>query len=433
MFVGFSKVKITPQKLLVMGGYIKRGKNKATGILDELYARICILKDKKKIIVLILLDLLAVDKKLTRKIKNILMNESDQMEIIICCTHTHSGPDIIMKQIEDLESRKEIYEYRDYLVNKILIGYDEALKSLKNSKGIELLYYEKNIDKIAASRLDPYENINNKLCVLAVKDKNDDKYLGYIVNYTCHPTVLGYKNYMYSGDIFGQAMQTIEKDQSICLLTNGAEGDVSTRFTRKEQSVGEVKRLAEILAYNIRDSINKTIPINSNELNYKSKIFKIPFKKIPSIKEIKTKIEIEQEKITEYKKNENNLNSGIIREKESHIEGLRELLNYSIDNKRKQKEKVIQIIGFKIANILFVTVPGEMTQETATEIMKNKSEGYKIILLGLADDYLGYFPTKKIITRGSYEAIVSKFDTRANDILKNKIIDLLTEMSERNG
>lgn len=90
MFVGFSKVKITPQKLLVMGGYIKRGKNKATGILDELYARICILKDKKKIIVLILLDLLAVDKKLTRKIKNILMNESDQMEIIICCTHTHS-------------------------------------------------------------------------------------------------------------------------------------------------------------------------------------------------------------------------------------------------------------------------------------------------------------------------------------------------------
>lgn len=428
MYAGFSKFKITPTGRLTLAGYLKRGSSRATGIHDDIYGRICIFEEKRKIAVLLLLELLAVDDVLVKRIKKKIVVDSKRTAVVVCCTHTHSGPEVMVKQIEDNVRRNEIEQYRDYLIKKIEMGFKEARKEMKCSDKIELFYGEEEVEGVVTCRVKPERIIDNRIRLLLIKEKVSKRLRGCIANFACHPTVLDYQNLLYSGDIFGQAMQlTEEKDKIICLLTNGAEGDVSTRFTRREQSFREVERLGTILTQSIRACIKKSAPVHGWNLDFRTIRFEIPLKKIPSVAKIKDQIIREKKQLRNITVGEEPDSSvGALRKRESRIEGLKAILN--CNRIGREKEESVEIIGLKIGRVLFISIPGELVQETRLEIVKEIPEDIRVLFLGLANDYLGYFPTEQLIKCETYEAFASRFDDRAAEILKEKIILLENEM-----
>jgi neutral ceramidase len=415
MYAGFSKFKITPKDQLIMAGYIKRGSNKAKGVLNDIFGRLCVFEEARRIIIIIVLELLAVDYLFVKRVLERIVLDPKRIEVIVCCTHTHSGPEVIVNQKLNIINRIRIEQYKASLVKKIEISFKEVQKDLRTSDKVELFYSEEEIESVAKSRINPEWIIDNKMRLLLIKNKKDKSLRGCIANFACHPTVLGYNNFLYSGDIFGQAMCLTEKKERIVfLLTNGAEGDVSTRFTRINQSFIEVKRLGLILAQGIESCIKKSEPMLGCDCNFSSINFEVPIKKMPSLLKIKNKIKKEQKNFREI-----TINS--LREMESKKEGLQSLVAQYNEIKKKNKEE-IYIVGLRIGSILFVSIPGELSQETMLAVFQKIKEDIKIIILGLANGYLGYFPTEKLIQQKTYEAICSRFDKRASELLQDKII-----------
>ncbi|MFW6381312.1 MAG: neutral/alkaline non-lysosomal ceramidase N-terminal domain-containing protein, partial [Bacillota bacterium] len=413
-------LKITPHHKLRMGGYIKRGK-KAAGVLDDLYARACVLKQDEQILVLILLDLLAVDRELTASIVEALSTPEESWKVIICCTHTHSGPDILNGDCG------AVNEYRSFLKKRVVACCREAAAELENFGEIKLFYGERETEHIAASRLAPEQVIDRSCRLLAFRDTGSSEDLGYLANYACHPTILGPDNLFYSGDLFGRAMRMVESDfRTTCILTNGAEGDVSTRFTRKNQKPGEADRLAKLLAGSIEECINGADLLSVRGPVCRTKEVKLPRRDPTTSGDIEAAIEVGRVELRKLQSSAE-VPAGKIRERESRLEGLKQRLEEDTSGAETVK---VRLMGILIGNIIFIGVPGELTQESAVKIIQNSPPGIEIIFLGLANNYLGYFPTQKLISRGSYEALVSRFDDRATANLEDSIGRLIEEIRE---
>src|SRR6185436_1549345 len=71
---------------------------------------------------------------------------------------------------------------------------------------------------------------------------------GTVATFGCHPTILPPSNLLYSRDLFGAAVDVAQAETGApVLLFNGAAADVSTRFTRREATGAEVRRLGAML------------------------------------------------------------------------------------------------------------------------------------------------------------------------------------------
>src|SRR6202022_1758280 len=80
----------------------------------------------------------------------------------------------------------------------------------------------RNTEKLPSHPLDPTVN------VLQVKDSSG-KIRAVLVNYACHPSVLGPDNLQYSADYPGAMKHYVEEKipGALCLFVQGAAGDIN--------------------------------------------------------------------------------------------------------------------------------------------------------------------------------------------------------------
>ena len=92
---GVAKVKITPTELMPMAGYASRGGRPAESKLTDLWAKALVLQDAAgHRAVLVTLDLIGIDRTLSRKIVARLQKTHSlkRAQIALCTSHTHTGP-----------------------------------------------------------------------------------------------------------------------------------------------------------------------------------------------------------------------------------------------------------------------------------------------------------------------------------------------------
>ena len=77
----------------------------------------------------------------------------------------------------------------------------------------------------------------------------------------------------------------------------------------------------------------------------------------------------------------------------------------------------------------FVSFPGELFTEIGMEI-KAKSPFAHTYLIGLANGYIGYVPTRKAISEGGYAVDVRKVDADAEDVILSTSLGLLQQMKQ---
>ncbi|MBU5268109.1 hypothetical protein [Virgibacillus proomii] len=68
-----------------------------------------------------------------------------------------------------------------------------------------------------------------------------------IVNYSCHPTVLSSDNQLLSADFLFGLYASAKKDFEMLSFINGSSANISTRFTRNNQTIEEAFRLGHRL------------------------------------------------------------------------------------------------------------------------------------------------------------------------------------------
>ncbi|WFA08791.1 neutral/alkaline non-lysosomal ceramidase N-terminal domain-containing protein [Tissierella sp. Yu-01] len=422
MKVGFSKIDITPKVPVTMGGYGDR-KDKSKGILDHIYARALVFEDdNKNRVAIVSVDLINLTQLEVSYIKGkiYLLTNITKDRIIISTTHTHSAPLTKDSFLFGLANNDYINSIMDAIPQTVLTA-------LENMQRCKLGWYQGEFKEVGASRRELNQNVKTILTILAAVDL-DNNLLNVLFNYNCHPTVLSAKNLMISADYPGYAIEKLKQKLGSSVnftFTNGACGDISTRFTRKGQDYDEVKRLGELLALEVMESLKK---ITYEELQYisvKEKHFNLIPKEFIDDETINLKIKEYEEKLSEL--NKNGGSKGDFRIVHTALQGLK------VQKLMTENISELEFDGFlnaiRIGNGVILSQPAELFSSLGYEIMAN-SPYTPTMIIGYANGYIGYIPNIESYHEGGYESYSCQFKEGEGEHLRDLAISLIQEVEQ---
>src|ERR1035437_2226179 len=277
-----SKVDITPAPGELMWGFETRT-TPAKSTLDPLYARVLVLESGTQRLALVTLDLgRSFGPAATDEIRQAVRQSSGITCLLLSASHTHSAPgvqDTYRKGVPQWERaarekiKKAIREATDHLTDARIgtgtgiayIGHNRLRVDANGKVG----WFERNPTKIPTAPLDP------TVTVVRV-DALDGKPLAIVVNYACHPVVLGEDNLKYSADYPAVMNRVVEQATgAMSFFLQGAPGDINPYYTQQPLDQDAVKmrdwtgehlgKEAARVAKNIRTEAGSDASIQSSE------------------------------------------------------------------------------------------------------------------------------------------------------------------------
>jgi len=440
--IGLSRVDITPPVGVPLLAHFE-GVVLAKGVHDRLFCKALVIDDGENVAAILANDLVGVDRGFVSSTRSLIEKETgiEGKNIMITTTHTHTAPSAPSKsamseekqllQALNMISRVEPYlksweEMEPYYTRKIasaaIIAYENRKEArIGSSKG----HLPSGI--ICTNRRDPNEPMDPEVGVIRVDDEKG-KLMGALMNYSCHPTVNDPRETLLSGDFPAYATRIIEKTKkgSIAMFTNGAEGNISTRWTRREQTFKEAERLGNILGAEALKVLEQIETKDSVELKVGSEITRLPYKELPPLKEAeeaarKAKSELEQLK-------KSGASHGALRRGITNLQGAEIVLGMVKAGGFKEKERPVEIQVIAFNDTALVGVPGELFVQWGLRI-KEKSRFKKTFIIGLANDSIPYVLTPEDYEQELYETYVSPWAPNAGLNIEKTALGLLNELT----
>jgi neutral ceramidase len=250
---GLGRVDITPPAGHTMGGYSDR-KQPATGTHDPLYATVLVIESGEESLALITCDLRSF---VSTRVGELAKERFGVKRTIISVSHTHSGPltwelrtpwydQAEDKMVEAIgKAKREMFPAQlSMSTSHIYLGFNRR----KVTGGRGQMWW-RNAEKLPSHPLDPTVN------VLTVKD-SAGKVRGVLVNFACHPSVLGPDNLQYSADYPGAMKRYVESQIPgvTCLFVQGGAGDINPYRDKELVSGAGFQAVAEM-----GESLGKTV------------------------------------------------------------------------------------------------------------------------------------------------------------------------------
>ena len=250
-----AKAEITPPPGLPMYGFFDRIKNDtlATGSLDPLYARVLVLEVGERRLALVTLDLGRTFSESTlANLRQRVKSSGGISFLIMTASHTHAGPNILDEYPEGRAPAWEraaldkieaaVAEASHHLVDaqigtgrgEVYIGYNR--RQVHGDGKVTMLWT--NPQKQPTAPVDP------SLWVMRIDDAKG-KPMAILVNYACHPVVLGSDNLKYSADFVGRMVTSVEKafdSAPLGLFLQGADGDINPYYATTSLADGALSK-----------------------------------------------------------------------------------------------------------------------------------------------------------------------------------------------
>jgi neutral ceramidase len=415
---GVAKADLDPPTGLPMAGY---GVRYSTGTLDPLEARVLALSDGTRTIAFVTLDLcFPFDPPVMDEIRRAVRGSVD--EVVFHASHTHSGP-----------TYSEAPEAAKHAVPRVAGAIESASRSMVAARigngwgqiylGFNRRYllpdgsvqmFWRNETKVSTTfPVDP------TVGVIRI-DRRDGTPLAVLVNYACHPVVLGPENLNYSADYPSEMRRYIEQEMgsgAMAFFLQGAPGDINPYYDKTpliEDAVGVMKQTGRLLgveAVRVAKTVTTRAPEN---LRIQSKTVVLSVTNRWNLDKLRA----------------------VLRDR-YHIEGGRaaRLL-------REQMEMPVTTVLLNLSspdqNLAFVGMPGEPFVEFQMQL-RAKSPVRNSFLLGYTNGYFAYFPTMAAAVRGGYgaDSTVVPSEVGTGERMLNtgliSIYELLGLLSDRPG
>lgn len=457
MEAGFSKKKITPPIGTVMGGH--PGFKRAERVRDDLFVRAMALRDSGEIFVFVSADVLFVESRSVKAIKEAVQKESEinPEYLFIGATHTHSGP--ITSGLFGNEQEEDYVDFFQEAATRAVLeavgnlqeaaigfgrGYLPGLafnaRFLKQNGRVETHPWRDDPDI-----LEPEGPVDDSVTFLYAKD-SAGKLLGGMINYANHPQVMARQDPSISADFPGSIERNIQAagdEEAVILFANGCCGDlcpVNAQSTENRE-VGErwLEHMGSLLCEKAlllsKDGIEVSDGLKLCTGEVALKIRDIPESRLREAKEF-LKAHNEEDRLLVSNYGVEGKASGYlsledyIHTNEWLVQEYRELLE--LQKIREQGEiEHIPIQAMRIGNIAVVLLPFEVFVELGLQI-KSQSPFEKTIVIELTGGSFGYLPTEKAFTRqGGYETITlrsSRFVPESGALVVSKAVELLNKL-----
>jgi len=438
---GASAIDITPPLGIKISGYFEE--RIARDIHDPLFAKAFALNDGDTTLAIVVCDLIGVKRKYLDEAKRIVYERTGitPSNILICCTHTHTGPDVDDMGYSEFLTRK-IADAVQLAVNRLTdaelgVEREEEAKPLGNRR-----FYMKdgtvwtNPGVLNPNIVKPAGPVDPEINVLCVRGLNGDT-IGLMANYAMHyaglsPTEKREDMYTISADYFGlfsELIQRIRGERFVAMLANGACGDVIMFDAMKPHKkvnkfFGHAERVASLIAA-------KTVWA-WNQMHFKRSL-----KLASAMEEITIPRRFPTEAEIEFA---SKLARGEIKAVNMRHYALKYFFHPKIDeflNAPKHVKTWIQALAIGDLAVI-VGLPGEFFVEHGLKI-KEKSPFKYTFICELANDSVGYVPTLKAFREegdleasGSYETTIgpSILVPEAGDIMVETALKIMNRLYE---
>jgi hypothetical protein len=253
--IGVARKIITPQTGIYLIGYGDRTKGNQ-GVHDDLTATALAIDDGLHRAVIVACDLLAINEHTVARIK-----AQTGSNVVICCSHTHSGPITYAGQRSPRKNR----EYINYLVTQIVTAVKEAQTNLQPAKlswapgeaDIAINRRERKLDGYIEIGVNPMGPVDRSLSLLQAQTL-DGKPIVSVVNFQCHGTVLGPKNLLCSADWIGAMRRSLELEIGAPVIyLQGATGDLNPNHALGKDDLTDIDAIGNKVA----EQVLKVIPL----------------------------------------------------------------------------------------------------------------------------------------------------------------------------
>jgi hypothetical protein len=350
---------ITPalgEQPIFLAGF--QNNRRAIAVHSELYARALALRLDEQAFVLVVCDLIGLGRPDVDDVRAALAAPGIQAELVVACTHTHSGPDTI-----GLWGPEPC-------VSGIDTGYIGALKQIVVALAEEALTFCCPVRlRCAATRLPGYIAnhrtpglVDDELTALQF-EKPDGEIVATLLNLACHPEVLDETSFVISADYAGAACQAVEAAVGgMALHVSGALGGMLSPAIAERDAAG-VAAMGRAYAEAAIQALARAPLVDIDRLEVRRIVFDLPL--------ANPIFAMAQE-------------TGIVRSRDSG-DRLSTTCTY-VD----------------LGSAQLIGIPGELLPRLGFEL-KAALPGPGRVLIGLADDELGYIlPDDEFVTPADY-------------------------------
>ena len=411
---GTAKADLDPPLGIPMAGYGSERFSKGT--LDPLEARVLVLSDGTRSLALVTLDLCyPFEPAVMEQIRAGARRSVD--EIVFHASHTHSGPTYAAAP-----------EAAAHAVPRVVTAIQTAAGHLVparigNGWGQTFIGFNRRFIRVDGSVQMFWRNetkvsttfpVDPTVGVIRI-DRGDGSPLAVLVNYACHPVVLGPENLDYSADYPSEMRRYVEEQMGngvMAFFLQGAPGDINPYYDKTPLLDDAVNLMRETGRKLGEEALRVASAVST---------------RVPAEPRIESKTVV------------------IAARNRWNTEKLRAVLKerYRLDESRAARllrENMELPVTTVLINrdIAFVGMPGEPFVEFQMQL-RAKSPLRNSFLLGYTNGYFAYFPTIAAAVRGGYGANSTVVPTEAGTgerMLNTGLIsiyELLGSLSEQPG
>jgi neutral ceramidase len=428
MRAGLAKVVITPERSIWLSGYANRTKP-SEGKLHDLYAKaLAIADDDGNRMVLVTADILGFTRELSEAITERATKEYglSRDQVMLNASHTHTGPvvrgNLVGAYQLNAEQATRIYEYSQFLQDRILWVIGQALKDMSLAK----LSLGRGTGTFAINRREVTETgaikiglnqkgvVDHDVPVLMIETKRE-RLRGVVFGYACHNTTLTGEHYQLSGDYAGFAQAELEQKHpgTVAMFVMGCGADINPN---PRSSLPIAQQHGAALAAVVDKVLEGKLSGIEGSLKTAFDRVMLPFATPPSKEEFEKRL----------------TDTNVFKKK--HAE---RMLARLIRDGRLPTEYAYPIQIFQIGkDFTLIGLAGEVVTDYALRL-KQEFGADGLWVAGYTNEVMAYIPSARMFSEGGYEVVDSMiyYDQPCSwsPELEERIISKTRELAESVG
>ena len=391
--VGVARINITPSVPVVMAGYASRTEP-FKGVNDELYATATVFDDGVKRAVIITAEVLGFSHESWKELAERIEHEAgiQKKYVLLAPVHNHGAPST---RAYGNDAGENLIAYNAELRDKLVAVTREALANLQPA----LLGAGKGICKMSMNRRalnanggirigrNPYGACDHEVGVVRIDDADGNPF-SLFVNWPTHATVMGWQNYLITGDWPGAARRFIENEYSstvVAAITAGASGDIDPIYrVRPDFRESETEEIGIILGREVVRVAGDIRTFSAGSVNSSQRVITLSGK-VPG----------------------GDYMAGAAFEPGPDVE--------------------VRLSVLRVGNIIFAGISGELFTEIGMEI-KQLSPYKNTIVVTHCNGSSGYLITDKAYEEGGYEVSATRAMPGAEKVIVRNLVDMINEI-----
>ncbi len=377
-----------------LAGYSRRKGRPSRGIHDPVGVRALILDDGHSTAALISADVLIVDEALYAALRRRLTAAGlpQHLTVIFAATHTHSGPGAYGRRFLEKIS---MGHFDPAVFEAIVQASAQAAARAYAQRGpIQVAYRTAQTEGLVVNRMERGGPADGELAVYALYRTGTGQPMSVLVGFAAHPTALGAWNTQLSADYPGVVMRELERrfPGATALFFAGAVGDQAP--VKSGSGFDRAERIGNALATQAAALVEAGPPEPVESMQGLEETMALP---------------------------------------PAHVR-LRPHLALPGWIGRRLVDDDATLSMVRVGHTVFMGVPCDVASALGHELKQAaRLRALQPMIIGFADDYVGYCMPESVYRSGAYEALMAFNGPVAGELIVKRLLHMLDSVAVSTG